>query len=95
MKLLHERLIATYFTPPHTLKDGKPTRERWLEEMERDSLQYRLLHKGFARYYPISSPMNTLHGDGIDGASAFYDPRYRRIATELFIRRVFLPNLSA
>jgi hypothetical protein len=95
MKLLHERLLATYFTPPHTLTDGKPTRERWLEEMERDSLQYRLLHKGFARYYPISSPMNTLHGDGIDGASAFYDPRYRRIATELFIRRVFLPNLSA
>ena len=94
IRLLHRQLLCTYFTPPHTTLDGKPTYERWLEEMERDSLQYRLLHKGFERFYPIQSPMDTLHGNVIDGQSAFYDTRYRRIATELFIRRVFLPRLN-
>jgi len=94
IRLLHEQLLSTYFTPPQTMKDDKPTYERWLEEMERDSLQYRLLHKGFERFYPIQSPMHTRNGVAIDGQSAFYDTRYRRIATELFVRRVFLPRLD-
>lgn len=91
-RMLHARLLSSYFTAPNTLIDDRPTYVRWLEEVERDSLQYRLLHKGFERYFPIQSPMNTTHGNVIDGQSAFYDPRYRRIATELFIRRVFLPQ---
>lgn len=91
---LHHQLLTNYFYDPETKLQGKPTRERWLEEMERDTLQYRLLHKGFERYYPINSPMDTPHGDAIDGASAFYDPRYRRIATELFLSRIFLPRLK-
>ena len=91
--MLHKRLLCSYFTAPKTTIEGRPTYTRWLEEMERDSLQYRLLHKGFERYFPIQSPMNTVHGHAIDGQSAFYDSRYRRIATELFIRRVFLPQL--
>jgi len=95
IRLLHEQLLTSYFRPPDTFEDGKPTYERWLEEMERDSLQYRLMHKGFERFYPVQSPMHTEHGALIDGQSAFYDPRYRRIATELFLRRVFLPNLNA
>jgi hypothetical protein len=91
--VLHQKLLAPYFSAPKTELQGKPVYERWLEEMERDSLQYRLLHKGFERFYPIQSPMDTKHGNVIDGQSAFYDPQYRRIATELFMRRVFLPKL--
>jgi len=91
---LHDRLLTNYFYDPGTQLQHKPTRERWLEEMERDTLQYRLLHKGFERYYPVNSPMDTPHGDAIDGKSAFYDPRYRRIATELYLSRIFLPKLE-
>jgi hypothetical protein len=93
IRVLHEQLLTPYFCAPDVEKDGKPIHTRWVEEIERDSLQYRLLHKGFERFYPIISPMNTLHGNLIDGSSAFYDTRYRRIATELFVRRVFLPQL--
>lgn len=93
IKLLYERLLTPYFTAPSALLAGKPVYERWIEEMERDSLQYRLLHKGFERYYPIQSPVNTPHGDLIDGQAAFYDPQYRRIATELYVRRVWLPQM--
>ena len=90
---LYERLLVPYFTAPRSLLAGKPVYERWLEEMERDSLQYRLLHKGFERYFPIESPMNTQNGGLIGGQAAFYDSQYRRIATELFVRRVWLPQL--
>jgi hypothetical protein len=91
---LHHQLLTQYFFDPHTQLAGAPTRERWLEEMERDTLQYRLLHKGFARYYPVHTAMNTPHASAVDGQTAFYDPLYRRIATDLFLRRVFLPKLE-
>ncbi len=91
--VLHQKLLTPYFSAPKTELQGKPVYERWLEEMERDSLQYRLLHKGFERYYPVRSGVDTKRGSVIDGHSTFYDPQYRRIATELFIRRVFLPKL--
>ena len=92
-KLQHELLVPYLFNPTVTL-DGKPIRERWLEDMERDSIQYRLLHKGYERYYPISNPLYVGAGDAIDGMSPFYDPTFRRIATELFLTRVFFPKLD-
>ena len=91
--LQHELLVPYLFNPTITL-DGKPIRERWLEEMERDSILYRLLHKGFERYYPICSPLDTAHSSAVDGTSAFYDPTFRRIATLLFLTRVFFPKLD-
>ena len=93
IRLLYKNLLVPYFSAPDLLLAGKPVYDRWLEEMERDTLQYRLLHKGFGRYYPIQSPMDTEHGHLIDGQAAFYEPQYRRIATELFVRRVWLPQL--
>lgn len=93
VSLLHENLLVPYFSAPDQLLADKPVYDRWLEEMERDSLQYRLLHKGFGRYYEIQSLMETEHGHLIDGHAAFYDSQYRRIATELFVRRVWLPQL--
>ena len=94
IQLLQHALLTPYLFNPTEVHEGKPVRERWLEEMERDSILYRLLHKGFARYYPAQSPMDTVHGAAIDGTTAFYDPQFRRIATELFLTRVFFPNLG-
>ena len=92
-KLQHELLVPYLFNPTVTL-DGKPIRERWLEEMERDSIQYRLLHKGYERYYPIRNPQYIGAGSTVDGGSPFYDPTFRRIATLLFLTRVFFPKLD-
>jgi hypothetical protein len=60
--------------------------------MERDTVLYRLLHKGYERYFPIQSPY--AGATAIDGDSAFYDPRFRRFATELYLGRVFLPLVT-
>lgn len=91
---LHHELLVPYLSNPTTTLDGKPLRERWLEEMERDSIQYRLLHKGFERYYPICNPFGIAVTSATEGTSAFYDGTFRRIATELFLTRVFLPKLD-
>ena len=91
--LQHALLVPYLFNPTDTI-DGMPVRERWLEEMERDSILYRLLHKGYERYFPVRSPWGGNIGAPIDGTSAFYDPMFRRIATELFLTRVFFPHLD-
>ena len=90
---LHKKLLTNYFYKPDTMTKGKPTRERWLEELERDTLQYRLMHKGYQRYYPIHT-QKTTHSAAIDGDSVFWDEGYRRTATKLFVSRVFIPNLG-
>lgn len=93
IKMLHERLLPQYL---HTKeRGGEGARSIWLEEMEREALQYRLMHKGYARHYPVHSGMQSEHADRIDGSSAFWDSGYRRLATKLFLSRVFLPKLAS
>ena len=62
-------------------------RRRCIERLESDLLLYRLLHKGFARFY-------NWKGNGIpkemDGDCPFYDDEYRKIATMLFAKYVWL-----
>lgn len=62
-------------------------RNLWLKEMERDALQYRLLHRGYEEENPIleniDSPNNT-----------FWNSGYRKVATQLYIDKVFLPYLG-
>lgn len=85
---LHEKLLAVY------MKDDNETkREVWLGQMERDTLQYRLMHRGYNRFYPEVRP-ETKHGNDMDMDSAFWDPGYRRLATKLFVKKVFLPKLE-
>lgn len=79
-------LIAPYLE----LEEGTQ-RDQCLERLELDLLAYRLLHKGFKRTHENVSP-ETQQYDLIDGSSAFYDPRYRRIATKLFAKYVFIPR---
>lgn len=69
-------------------------RQLWLSEMERDTLQYRLMHRGYWQYYPKTGGLPTPRASAVDGDSAFWDSGYRRLATKLFLARVFLPQLT-
>lgn len=48
------------------------------QEMERNLLQYRLLHRGYETYYPTTDP-------------TFLDEGYRMLATKLYLSNVFIP----
>lgn len=65
----------------------------WQSELERDILQYRLLHRGYHQLYPAQSlfinvPEHIVRD--IDGDTAFWDEGYRRLACKLFLEYVFL-----
>ena len=76
IKELREKLLVKYLN-----EDDE--RQTWLEQMERDAIQYRLLHSGYERFFPKQSNLGT-----------FYDPGFRRLATKIFLKRVFLPIKS-
>jgi len=69
-------------------------REVWLRDIEHNTLKYRLMHKGYARFNAPQGGINSNHADDIDGTSMFYDSGYRRLATTSFIKNVFLPQLT-
>lgn len=86
LRELQKRIMPIYFEE----KDER-TRMASVERLEQDLLQYRLLHKGHATKFPDDNP-EIKKFDSIDGRSAFYESSYRRIATELFARSVFIPE---
>lgn len=90
---LQQKLLTPYFTEQTKTIEGIPARRLYIEELERDTLQYRLMHKGYARFFPPFSEMTAPHRDRIDGASAFWDSGYRQTAIRLYARRVFLPKI--
>jgi hypothetical protein len=94
IKELHEKLLSGYVYSKDKKYGSRDSRSIWLEEMEKDTLQYRLLHRGYDRSYPNQGRIHTEHADLIDGKSTFYDSGYRRMATKLFLRKVFLPQLE-
>ena len=73
---------------------GEDARKNWLLEIERDTLQYRLMHKGNARHYPEQGGIQTENSGALDSESMFWDSGYRRVATQLFLKKVFLPQLE-
>jgi hypothetical protein len=91
IRVLTNRLLPAYFNTD--IADNE-VRNRYLENLERDSLQYRLMHKGYEKEFPLLNS-NYIELDSIDGKSAFWDPGYRRLATQLFLSRVFLPKLDS
>lgn len=93
IKELYQKLLSRYLYFKNRKTTTDDERRIWFEEMERDTLQYRLLHRGYARYYPHCGGINTEHSDRIDGHSIFYDSGYRRLATKLFITKVFIPQI--
>lgn len=87
---LVKKLNAKLLTP-YLFTENKSLREVCLRELERDNLQYRLLHKGYDYLFPAGKRLNTKY---IDANCAFYDSGYRMLATKLFLKKVFLPRLG-
>ncbi|MBR2710664.1 hypothetical protein IKF02_03505 [Candidatus Saccharibacteria bacterium] len=65
------------------------TKKRAIERLESDLLQYRLLHKGFRRFYGIKEFATNGYPE-MDGDCPFYDDKYRKIATMLYAKYVWL-----
>lgn len=86
---LQQKLLPQYFLDENTSVSGRSERQLYLERLEQDLLQYRLLHKGYERHYPLV-PTNLAV---VDKDSIFWDEGYRRIAAQLFVSAVFLPKL--
>src|SRR6185295_13438322 len=91
---LYEKLLVDYLYSKGKTVLQHDARTFWLKEIERDTLQYRLMHKGYARFFPKQGGIDTDHSSGIDSNSAFWDSGYRRLASKLFIDKVFLPQLD-
>jgi len=90
---LKEKLLAPYMLDTKKEIHGQSARAVYLGEMERDALQYRLMHKGYQRFFPQYGGINTPHSDDIDGNSMFWDSGYRQLATKIFASKVFLPKI--
>lgn len=86
LRELFEKLLTCYM-------DDTAARGLYIEDMEQATLQYRLMHKGYERFFPPCGGIKTKHATEIDGESMFWDSGYRQLATRLFISRVFLPKL--
>ena len=91
---LQQRLLTPYLYRTGKIIYGHNAKNLYLEELERDTLQYRLLHNGYQRFFPPCGGLDAPHAPLVDGQSAFWDSGYRQLATKLFLSRVFLPELS-
>ena len=89
---LQEKLLTQYFKEPKN-DDEVRKRSNYLERLEQDILQYRLLHKGYDRVYPQAQGRFIPHSNSPDSQGTFWDPGYRKLATRLFVEKVFLPQI--
>lgn len=71
-------------------KDSEQYRD-CLIRIESDLLQFRLMHKGFPYAYGSDLSKSLQKYKDIDGGSAFYDVRYRRVASILYSKYVYIP----
>jgi len=95
MRELKEKLLVPYMHDSDKKINGQDARALFLGEIERDALQYRLMHKGYARFFPSYGGIITPHSDSIDSNSMFWDSGYRQLATRLFANRVFIPKIPS
>ena len=94
IKELYEKLLPNFlFSAGQSIK-GHRAKKIWLRTIESEVLQYRLMHKGYHRFYPRESLPVTEHSWPMDPCDTFWDSGYRRIASKLFLARVFLPELT-
>jgi len=93
IKELYTKLLLEFIFSKGKTLEGQDARVIWLGEMERDVLQYRLMHKGYRRLYSEQGGICAEHSQNLDSQSSFWDSGYRRLAAKLFITRVFLPRL--
>ncbi len=93
INFFYEKLMITFLRFPSKDLVSQDVRTIWLQEIERDLLQYRLMHKGYAHARPEVSSFRSEHSSDIDSNSSFWDAGYRQVASKLFIKKVFLPQL--
>ncbi len=91
IKEMYSRILTKYFSDDKKIL-GLLARNRFLEYMEHDLLQYRLMHSGYDNFFPPFTNYDQTP-KGTDTNSAFWSPGYRGLATELFLNKVFLPKL--
>lgn len=94
IRALHEKILPSYFRESEQRQFGRDVRDLHVESLERDLLQYRLMHKGYDRSHTECGRPTGHHANRIDGTSAFWDSGYRHLAMKLFTQRVFLPLLQ-
>lgn len=92
IKELRAKLLVPYFSETGEMF-GRDARRLYIEEMERDALQYRLMHKGYEKFFPPFGGLSSPHAKSVDGQSMFWDSGYRQTATRLYVNNVFLPKV--
>jgi hypothetical protein len=93
IKEMYDKILSSYLFSKNETVVCRPARQLWLGELERDALQYRLMHKGYHHFYP-EQRTKCIPSGMPDSKGAFWDPGYRRLATRLFLQKVFLPNID-
>lgn len=93
-KKVYSDILMGYLDLSRFGDQREEVRRQMLGQIELDVLQFRILHKGFYKYYPNLRGESFPNSELIDWESAFWDPGFRRVATKLFLERVFLPDLS-
>lgn len=93
MRELYAKLLPGYFADAGKTLYGHDARELYIESLEKDVLQYRLMHKGYERSHSARNALDGMDASRMDQASAFWDSGYRALATKLFAEKVFLPKL--
>jgi hypothetical protein len=86
VEMFHGQLLTNYL--------GLSEKEKLTRELERGLLQYRLMHKGYDRLYPKGRSFQTKFGHDLGIESRFWDSGYRKLATECFVKNVFVPYLD-
>lgn len=91
---LKSDLVKKYTNLERFEEQKETVRTTLLRQIELSVLQYRLMHKGYKKLYPSAKSEKIEALKSIDGNSDFWDKGFRRIATNLFLKSVFLPDLS-
>jgi hypothetical protein len=89
IKQIFNSLMFRFFTPD-VKGITQAIKPLLLQEIERNILQFRLMHKGYSYIYPSQGGIKTRNSSAIDSDSSFWDSGYRQLATKLFISKVFL-----
>lgn len=63
-----------------------------LKNSEHILLQYRLLHKGYYKNHLRENILNSQFNNDVDGDSPFFDSGYRKLATKIYLEKIYLPK---
>jgi hypothetical protein len=94
IRTLQAELLPEYLYSENKQLFGHDARKLWLKDMERSLIQYRLLHKGYKKKNLPQGGIVSPYRHEIDGESMFYDSGFRRLATKIYLEKVFLPQLK-